>query len=68
MRPAVTKPAVAFYLAQKFNPSPHVIKMRGLYDGTREHVRGIEKANMSWVSDAEFDETAATNVRKKFRL
>jgi hypothetical protein len=42
--------------------------MRGLYDGTRERVRGSEKANLSWVSDAEFDETAATNVRKKFRL
>ena len=66
--PTVTKPAVAFYLAMKFNPSPMVLKMRGLYDGRRERVRGSEGANLTWVSDDAFDEAAAEEVRAKFGL
>ena len=59
---------MTFYLNMKFNPSPHVLKMRGLYDGQRERVRGSENANISWVSDDAFDEVAAKKVRAKFGL
>ena len=64
----VTAPAVRFYLKQKFNPSPLVMKMRRLYDGTREFVRGSEGAQLSWVSDDDFDEAGADKVRRKFSL
>ena len=66
--PPVTKPAVQFYLSMKFNPSPHVLKMRGLYDSRRELVRGSENAHLVWVSDGDFDEGAAKRVRERFGL
>ena len=62
----MTKPAVQFYLSMKFNPSPHVLKMRGLYDSRREMVRGSENAHLVWVSDGDFDEGAAKRVRERF--
>ena len=52
----------------KFNPSPHVLKMRGLYDSRRELVRGSENAHLVWVSDGDFDEGAAKRVRERFGL
>ena len=51
-----------------FNPSPHVLKMRGLYDSRRELVRGSENAHLVWVSDGDFDEGAAKRVRERFGL
>jgi hypothetical protein len=61
---AVTKPAVRFYLSQKFSPSPTVVKMRALYDGKRERVRGSENAFLTWSGDDEFDAEAAHVVRR----
>ena len=57
-----------FYLTQKFNPSPTVVKMRKLYDGKRERVRGSENAFLVWSGDDEFDAKAAQAVRAKCSL
>ena len=63
---AVTKPAVRFYISQKFNPSPTVVKMRKLYDGKRQRVGGSENAFLAWTDDDQFDEKAAGAVHNKF--
>ena len=63
---AVTKPAVRFYTAQKFNPSPTVVKMRKLYDGKRQRVGGSENAFLAWSGDDQFDQKAADAVLNKF--
>ena len=62
---AVTKPAVRFYTAQKFNPSPTVVKMRKLYDGKRQRVGGSENAFLAWSGDDQFDQKAADAVLNK---
>ena len=63
---AVTKPAVRFYISQKFNPSPTVVKMRKLYDGKRQRVGGSENAFLAWSGDDHFDKKAADAVHNKF--
>ena len=63
---AVTKPAVRFYISQKFNPSPTVVKMGKLYDGKRQRVGGSENAFLSWTGDDQFDKKAADAVHNKF--
>ena len=55
-----------FYLSQKFNPSPTVVKMRKLYDGKRQRVAGSENAFLAWSGDDQFDEKAAEAVHNKF--
>ena len=45
-----------------------VVKMRALYDGKRERVRGSENAFLTWSGDDEFDAEAAQAVRGRFSL
>ena len=42
--------------------------MKRLYDGSKEHVSSSEGAQLTWVSDDEFDEQHANKVQCKFGL
>ena len=55
-----------FYISQKFNPSPTVVKMRKLYDGRRHRVGGSESAFLAWNGDDNFNQEAAKTVLDKF--
>ena len=47
---------VPFYLKLGFNPSPDMLKLKALYDGDVEYVKGSENIEMWWHRAAVFDE------------
>ena len=50
-----TKQACAFWLQQKFNPSPELLSMRTLADGKKGNVTVVQNAKLTWESDAAWD-------------
>ena len=53
--PCLSKQACAFWLQQKFNPSPELLSMRTLADGKKGNVTVVQNAKLTWESDAAWD-------------